>query len=101
MMKNHYQRNGKVQYKFNEDKILNELKAYIGNTYAQHYAHGKYQATDMILDAGHGEGFCVGNIMKYAMRYGKKNGKNSDDLFKIIHYAIIALYLLKEKEDGR
>ena len=89
-----------MNYKFNEDKILNELKAYIGNTYAQHYANGKYQATDMILDAGHGEGFCLGNIMKYAMRYGKKQGKNSEDLLKIIHYAIIALYLQKENKDG-
>ena len=27
---------------------------------------------------------------------GKKNGKNSDDLLKIIHYSIIALYLHKD-----
>jgi len=47
----------------------------------------------MIIDAGHGEGFCIGNIMKYAMRYGKKNGKSDADLFKIIHYALIALHL--------
>jgi hypothetical protein len=38
-----------MNYKFNEDKILNEVKAYIGNTYDQHYANGKYQATDMII----------------------------------------------------
>ena len=84
---------------FREDKILNEIKSYIGNTYDQHYANGKYQATDMILDAGHGEGFCLGNIMKYAMRYGKKNGKNTADLLKIIHYAIIALYLQEDNND--
>jgi len=47
----------------------------------------------MIVDAGHGEGFCMGNIMKYAMRYGKKNGKNYQDLMKIIHYAMIVLSL--------
>ena len=33
------------------------------------------------------------NIMKYAMRFGKKDGKSDKDLLKIIHYAIIALYL--------
>jgi len=88
-----------VEYKFREDKILNEIKSYIDNTYDQHYANGKYQATDMILDAGHGEGFCLGNIMKYAMRYGKKNGKNTADLLKIIHYAIIALYLQENNND--
>ena len=88
-----------MNYKFNEDKILNEVKAYIGNTYDQHYANGKYQATDIILDTGHGEGFCLGNIMKYAMRYGKKNGKNNADLLKIIHYAIIALYVQTNNTD--
>ena len=88
-----------MDYKFREDKILNEIKAYIGNTYSQHYANGKYQATDIILDTGHGEGFCVGNIMKYAMRYGKKNGNNPDDLRKIIHYAIIALYVQRNSTD--
>ena len=88
-----------MNYKFNEDKILNELKAYVGNTYDQHYANGKYQATDIILDTGHGEGFCLGNIMKYAMRYGKKNGKNNADLLKIIHYAIIAIHLQDKEND--
>jgi hypothetical protein len=53
----------------------------------------------MILDAGHGEGFCMGNIMKYAMRYGKKNGKSKMDLLKIIHYAIIALYVQTNNTD--
>jgi hypothetical protein len=99
-MKKAYQRNGRaVNYKFREDKILNEIKSYIGNTYNQHYSNGKYQATDIILDTGHGDGFAMGNIMKYAMRYGKKNGKNRMDLLKIIHYAIIALYL-EEQDNG-
>ena len=88
-----------MDYKFKEDKILDVIKNHIDNTYKEHYAHGKYQATDMILDAGHGEGFCLGNIMKYAMRYGKKDGKNVKDLLKIIHYSIIALYLLDEKQE--
>ena len=30
--------------------------------------------------------------MKYAQRYGKKNGYNRKDLMKIIHYAVIAMY---------
>ena len=87
-----------MKYKFSEDKILNEVKAYIGNTYDQHYGKGKYQATDMIIDAGHGEGFCIGNIMKYAMRCGKKDEREKE-LFKIIHYAIIAIHT--ERNNGR
>jgi hypothetical protein len=35
--------------------------------------------------------------MKYAMRFGKKDGKNPKDLFKIIHYAIIAYYVMNKK----
>tara|TARA_R110000744_G_scaffold3629_2_gene13637 strand:+ start:2266 stop:2550 length:285 start_codon:yes stop_codon:yes gene_type:complete len=82
-----------IDYKFSEDLTFAELQDYIDNTYSQHYANGKYQATDMIIDSGYGEGFCVGNIMKYAMRYGKKNGKQRADLLKIIHYSIIALHV--------
>ena len=88
----------RINYKFKEDKILNIIKSYIDETYTQHYSNGKYQATDMIIDSGHGEGFTVGNIMKYAMRYGKKDNKKAE-LYKIIHYAIIALYL--EDINGR
>ena len=81
----------KINYKFNEEKLLQELAKYINNTYGQHYASDKYRATDVIIDSGHGEGFCLGNIMKYAKRYGNKEGKNRKDLLKILHYGIIML----------
>ena len=82
-----------INYKFEEDKSLNELKKYIDSTYDEHYSKSKFQATEFILDSGHGEGFCIGNIIKYAQRYGKKNGKDRKDLLKVIHYAIIALHI--------
>ena len=82
-----------MEYKFNEENIIQQVQRYVDRTYERHYAQGKYQATDMIIDAGHGEGFCMGNIMKYAMRYGKKEGRNQIDLLKLIHYAIIAYYI--------
>ena len=31
--------------------------------------------------------------MKYAQRYGKKGGRNRKDLLKVIHYAIMMLYI--------
>lgn len=80
-------------YKYNEDAILAELKQYIDNTYNQHYSQNKFQATEFIIDSGHGEGFCVGNVMKYAQRYGKKDGKNRKDILKVIHYAIILMHI--------
>ena len=80
-----------MSYKFNEGHSIQELKGYIYGTYNEHYASDKYQATDIIIDSGHGEGFCIGNIMKYAKRYGNKDGKNKKDLLKILHYGIIML----------
>ena len=59
---------------------------------------GKYSVEhdcecEFIIDGGHGEGFCMGNILKYAQRYGKKNGYNRADLMKVLHYALMALYV--------
>jgi len=86
----------KIDYKYSEDKILSELQEYIDNTYGEHYSQNKFQATEFIMDSGHGEGFCIGNIMKYAQRYGKKDGKNRKDLLKAIHYIV----LLMSSEDN-
>jgi len=94
-----------IEYKYNEDKILIELKRYIDETYTGHYSQNKYQATEFIIDGGHGTGFCIGNVMKYAQRYGHKGTLEDGrkDLMKVIHYAIIAMYnhdmKTKKKED--
>lgn len=80
-------------YKFNEHDLLLELGRYIDDTYKQHYAGDTYQATDIIIDAGHGVGFTLGNVIKYAKRYGKKEGYNRKDLLKMIHYSLLALYV--------
>tara|TARA_R100001510_G_C7643034_1_gene200577 strand:+ start:368 stop:628 length:261 start_codon:yes stop_codon:yes gene_type:complete len=77
--------------KFKEDKVLNWVQNHIRDTYGQHYGESKIQTTEFVFDSGHGEGFCIGNIIKYAQRYGKKAGHNPEDLLKIIHYAIILL----------
>ena len=83
-----------TNYQFPHCYIIQQVQRYVDRTYERHYAQGKYQATDMIIDAGHGEGFCMGNIMKYAVRCGKKDGTDAEmDLLKIIHYAIIAIHL--------
>ncbi len=82
-----------IDYRYNEDKLIAEIKQYIDSTYGQHYSQNKFQATEFIIDGGHGEGFCIGNILKYAQRYGKKEGKNRKDLLKVLHYAIIMLHV--------
>ena len=81
----------KIDYKYDEGERLKELQEYVDATYQEHYSQNKFQATEFIMDSGHGEGFCIGNIMKYAQRYGKKDGRNRKDLLKVIHYGIMAL----------
>jgi len=83
----------KIKYKYEENDNILELLKYVNSTYEQHYSKNKFQATEFIIDGGHGEGFCIGNIMKYAQRYGNKNGYNRQDLLKVIHYALIMLHV--------
>jgi len=85
--------NKKIDYKYNEGELLRELQEYVDATYSEHYSLNQFQATEFIIDAGHGDGFCIGNVMKYAQRYGKKDGYNRKDLLKVLHYAIIQLYV--------
>ena len=87
----------KIEYKYNEEELLTELSSYIDNTYNQHYSLDKFQATEFIIDSGHGEGFCIGNVLKYAQRYGKKNGCDRADLMKVLHYALMMLYVHDKK----
>ena len=89
-----------VAMKYSEDRILKEMDQYIQGTYDKHYSKNKFQATEFIIDSGHGMGFCLGNVMKYAQRYGKKGGRNRDDLMKIAHYAIMAMHVHDLEEDN-
>jgi len=84
-----------IEYKYNEPELVQELMDYIDATYDQHYSQNKFQATEFIIDGGHGMGFALGNVLKYAQRYGKK-GSSEDarkDLQKVLHYALIQLYV--------
>jgi hypothetical protein len=82
-------------YKFNEDNLIRQLQEYVDGTYAGHYSKNKFQSTEFILDCGHGVGFTVGNVIKYAQRYGKKGDatEQRNDIMKILHYALILLYI--------
>ena len=87
--------------KFNEETALNMLRNHIIGSYQEHYSMENIQSTEFIFDAGHGEGFCLGNIINYAHRYGKKNGKDTDDLHKILHYSVMLLGKEIENQETR
>lgn len=88
-----------TDYKYNEGELIEQLREYVDGTYDQHYSRNKFQATEFIIDSGHGMGFCIGNIMKYAQRYGNKNGHDRKDIMKVLHYALMCLYI-HDMENG-
>ena len=53
------------------DRVLNKEKV----NHPDHYNSGKFEAIDVIADAGYGEGFCLGNVLKYILR-----AKHKEDL---------------------
>jgi len=88
--------------KFNEQSNLKDVSDYVEKTYSGHYTSANgIQSMDLISASGRGLDFCLGNVMKYASRYGKKNGANRVDLMKIIHYALLAMNEHDIKESNR
>lgn len=87
--------NKNINYKFNEEFYLNQLKQYVDSTYDKHYASGKIQSLEKIIDNKRGTGFLMGNIQKYSDRYGIKGDiqDHRADLLKILHYALMQLFV--------
>ena len=65
-------------YKYDEDKFLEELKTYVDKTYNQHYSrkiHCHKTNTEFIIDGGHTEGSVT---VSYNDRIERvKDGKHS------------------------
>ena len=91
----------KVEFKYSEDQTLARVMDYIKSTYNQHYVGKKdIQTIDVWENLDMAEDMCMGTLIKYAMRFGKKDGKNEKDLLKLIHYAILTYHFaFGEKND--
>ena len=87
-----------VNYRFSEDVILKDLKWYIDKTYDSHYSKRKYQSTQFIEDCGHGEGFCMGNAIKYLMRARHKENY-LEDLKKARWYLDYWIKVVEENKE--
>ena len=88
-------------FKYNEDNLLDDSFEYIKSTYGQHYVGNKeIQTLDVWESMGIAEDMCLGTIVKYAMRYGKKDGYNKKDLMKIIHYTILLWHFTQKDAEG-
>jgi hypothetical protein len=84
---------------FDEQEYVKELAEYIAKTYGEHYAKEGVQTFELIAKRPlRGLHFTLTNIMKYADRFGEKDGMNRKDILKIAHYAILALYAFDRLE---
>jgi hypothetical protein len=81
--------NKEHSWRYNEGQILKELEEYLVGTYNQHYVgENGVQPMDLISSIGDGVPFSRSSIIKYASRYGKKNGLSKTDCLKIIHFGL-------------
>ena len=93
----------KINYRYNEDKYLEELKKYIDATYSAHYRAetNELQCIDVWFSLGSALTSCRDVIMKYLWRVGKKGSKEEHrkDLMKVMHYTMFALSALDRQKD--
>ena len=91
-----------INYKRNEDKIIREIQEYVDKTYSQNYAGSNNRdVVDDWEDVGIAKEAFQFNIIKYAKRFGKKDGDNTKDIMKIIHYSIFLLNELQQNDDSQ
>jgi len=84
-------------FKYHEKEILKDIQEYVSRTYQGHYTgksheYRNVQTLDLMAAKELASGFCQANILKYGSRYGNKDGKNTKDLMKVIHYAMLLLH---------
>jgi len=84
-------------FKYHEEEILKDIQEYVSRTYQGHYTgksheYRNVQTLDLMAAKELASGFCQANILKYGSRYGNKDGRNTKDLMKVIHYAMLLLH---------
>ena len=88
-----------IEYKRNEDKILQGIKQYIDSTYTAHYSSDSGRdVVDDWEDMGIAKEAYLSNMLKYVKRLGKKEGWNPRDVMKVIHYSIFMLNELQRED---
>jgi NTP pyrophosphatase (non-canonical NTP hydrolase) len=78
-------------FKYNEDKILDELEEYIKGTYQEHYNNDGVDCFSLWIGLGDVVPTFRNTALKYLSRYGKKEGNNKKDLYKALHYILLMI----------
>jgi hypothetical protein len=70
-----------IQYKYDEDTIMEEFQEYLDALYSDHYVtENNIECFDAWIALGDSSSTFRDNVIKYLWRYGKKEGKNKKDL---------------------
>jgi hypothetical protein len=84
-------------YKYSEKQIIDDVLVYIDSTYQQHYQSKNIQLIDLFDSEDMIVEYLKTSIMRYVLRYGKKDGFNTRDLYKAIHCIILLIHFTKKK----
>ena len=90
-----------MTYKYNEDSYIEVIQNYVDSTYGEHYVAKDIQVIDIWESMGSLDTTARDTAIKYLCRYGKKQGKNSKDLLKAMHYIILMMYAEDKLQEGK
>lgn len=85
----------KIDYKYDEGLILQDLLAYIDKTYGEHYkTSDNIECFDAWFALGDATTTFRDTAIKYLWRAGKKGSSEEEkkDLMKAMHYIVLCLY---------
>lgn len=79
--------------KYNEDLVINKFEKYLNDTYSEHYTNDEndLQVFDVWKARGSMTDTAIDTAIKYLVRYGRKNGHDLQDLYKAMHYIVLAI----------
>ena len=82
-----------MQYDY--ELALQDVKDHIDGFSTRNYysSTGGTEVIDLLRTEQLLEGFCIGNVMKYVARLGKKSDEKRSDIMKTFHYLVILLIL--------
>ena len=80
---------------YNFEKALEDVKDHIDRFRKSNYyaAVGGTEVIDLLRTEQLLEGFCIGNVLKYVTRLGKKDVEKNPDIMKAFHYLVLLLIL--------
>ncbi len=82
-----------LHWKYNEENVIHNFMSYLNETYSEHYTNDEndLQVFDVWKARGTMTDTAIDTAVKYLVRYGRKNGHDLQDLYKAMHYIVLAI----------